>query len=514
MVTRILKNWKKFFFLYKSIFNAQGGQYMENQLTKSKILSSLFWKLMERGGTQGIQFIVQIVLARLLSPKDFGTIAIVMVFVSVAQVFVQSGFNTALIQKKEVDRDDFSSVFYLSLFVALILYVILYISSPFLAYYYRDPILEPVLRVIGITFFFGAFNSIQNALVARNMSFKKLFLSSIGAILISGFLGISTAYMGFGVWALVIQQLSNAILITVIMWFTVKWRPKLSFSFKKVRILFSFGWKLLVSSLLNVTYMEIRTLLIGRIYTPSVLGYYNRGQQFPKVIVTNIDGSIQSVMLPTLSAYQDNKKRIKEMMRRAIVTSSFLIFPIMFGMMAIAEPLVKIILTDKWIPAVPFMQIFCISFALMPIHTANLQAINAMGRSDIFLKLEITKKIIGIIILAATIPFGVYSIALGEVLIGIISTFINAYPNKNILDYSYKEQMIDIMPPFLMALIMAITIYFLNYATLPTWQALTLQCLTGIIIYFGLAKISKNENLEYLLITVKKMIKSKDEMIG
>lgn len=479
---------------------------MSKQNTKSQVISSLLWKLMERSGTQGIQFIVQIVLARLLQPENFGSIAIVMVFISLAQVFVQSGFNTALIQKKDADQEDFSSVFYLSLIVSTLLYILIYFSAPLIAGFYRDQVLTPVLRVLSLILFSGAFNSIQNAYIARNMMFKELFYSSLGAILVSGIGGIIFAYMGFGIWALVIQQLINQISITIIMWFTVKWRPKLVFSFKKVKKLFSFGWKLLASSLLNVLYMDLRTLIIGRVYTPSVLGYYNRGEQFPKVIVSNIDGSIQSVMLPTLSAHQDNKKRVKEMMRRSIVTSSFLIFPMMVGMAVVAEPLVKIVLTDKWLPAVPFLQIFCITYALMPIHTANLQAINAMGRSDIFLKLEIIKKIMGLIVLVISLPLGVYAIALGQVFSSIVSSFINAYPNKELLNYSYKEQWVDVMPSILISIMMGSIVYLFSYLNLRAWIMFVLQIIVGIIVYIGMAKIFRLESFSYLIDTMKKLI--------
>lgn len=466
---------------------------------------------MERGGTQGIQFIVQIVLARLLAPEQFGTIAIVMVFINLAQVFVQSGFNTALIQKKDADELDFSSVFYLSMFVAALLYILIYLTAPFISAFYRDQILIPVLRVLGFTLFFGAFNSIQNAYVSRNMMFKKLFYSSVGAILISGIVGVIAAYMGLGVWALVIQQLINQASITIIMWFTVEWRPRLILSFKRVRVLFSFGWKLLASALLNTLYLDLRTLIIGRIYSSSTLAYYNRGQQFPKAIVSNINGSIQSVMLPTLSAHQDNKKRVKEMMRRSIITSSFLIFPMMIGMAVVAEPLVKIVLTDKWLPSVPFLQIYCIVYALMPIQTTNLQAINAMGRSDIFLKLEIIKKIVSLTILAVTINFGVIAIAIGGVFSSIISTFINAYPNKQLLDYSYKEQLIDVLPSLLISIIMGLIVYSFNYLNLVTWKLLILQVGSGVLIYIALARLFKIESFSYLFSTMEQLFRSRKE---
>lgn len=485
---------------------------MGDNYNKTKVLSSLFWKLLERSGTQGIQFIVQIVLARLLAPEQFGTIAIVMVFIHLAQVFVQSGFNTALIQKKDADEEDFSSIFYLSLGIAGILYIVIFLAAPAISGFYRDPILVPILRVLALILFPGALNSIQNAYIARNLMFKKLFKSSVGAIVISGILGVIAAYFELGVWALVIQQLVNQVAISLIMWITVKWRPKLVFSIQKVRELFSFGWKLLASSLLNVFYLEIRTLFIGRLYSSSALGFYNRGEQFPKLIVNNINGSIQSVMLPTLSAQQDNKKRAKEMMRRAIVTSSFLIFPMMIGMAVVAEQLVVIVLTEKWLPAVPFLQIFSISYALIPIHTANLQAINAMGRSDIFLKLEMIKKALGLVILGISIPFGVYAIAIGQVISGIIATFVNAYPNKQLLKYSYKEQLMDIMPSFFIALIMGGVVYTFNYLSISVWQILMLQVCAGIIIYLGLSKLFKIESFGYLIKTIKELMKKRSDI--
>jgi O-antigen/teichoic acid export membrane protein len=464
---------------------------------------------MERGGTQGIQFIVQVILARLLLPEDFGAIAIITVFISLAQVFVQSGFNTALVQNKEANEVDFSSVFYLSLAVAAILYVIIYFSAPYIANFYEQPILTSALRVLSITLFIGAFNSIQNAFVARNMLFKRLFVSSLGAIIISGAIGIITAYNGLGVWALVAQQLSNQLSISIILWFTVKWRPQLVFSFRRVKTLFEYGSKLLVSSLIDTFYRDLRTLIIGRMYTPEMLGFYNRGQQFPNVIVTNIDGSIQSVMLPVFSAEQDNIKRVKGMMRRAIVTSSFLIFPMMIGMAVVAEPLVEIVLTDKWLPAVPFLQIFCITYSLIPIHTANLQAIKAMGRSDIFLRLEIIKKVIGLIVLVTSLPFGVYAIALGQVFSGIISSFINAYPNKQLLEYSYKEQWVDIIPSLLIAIAMGAIVYSINYLEIVAWKLLILQVCVGAVIYFSLAKIFKLESLSYLITTLKQLLNNR-----
>jgi teichuronic acid exporter len=483
-----------------------------HQNIKSKAISSLFWKLMERGGTQGIQFIVQIVLARLLLPEDYGIIALVVIFTSIAGVFVQSGLNTALIQKKDVDQADFSSVFYLSLFIAFLIYIILFFSAPFIATFYEQPQITSVFRILSITLFFGAFNSIQNAVVARKLQFKKLFFSSTGAILVSGSVGIYMAYAGFGVWALVGQQISSQLLVTLILWFTVKWRPQLLFSLGRVKILFSFGWKLLVSALIDTAYRDLRSLIIGKMYNPAMLGFYNRGQQFPSLIVSNINGSIQSVMLPVLASQQDNRPRVKDMMRRAIVTSSFVIFPMMVGLAVTAEPLVKLLLTDKWLPCVPFLQIFCAVYALWPIHTANLQAINALGRSDIFLKLEIIKKIVGLSILGVTVFYGVYAIALGQVLSGIISTFINAYPNKKLLGYRYIEQWNDIMPSLLLSLVMGVVVYSFKWLGLPVMITLIVQVCVGVILYVGMARMFKLECFKYLLVTCNDIFISKKRL--
>lgn len=478
----------------------------DSQNTKEKVIDSLFWKLMERGGVQGIQFIVQIILARILSPDDYGIISLISIFISLANIFIQSGFNTALIQKKNLKEEDFSSVLYISLVVSTLLYIILFFSSPIIADFYKIEELKNVIRVLCIILFFGAFNSIQNAIIARTMQFKKLFNVSIFSILISGMVGITLAYSGFGVWALVAQQITNQVSITFILWLTLKWRPKLTFSINRVGDLFSYGWKLLVASLIDALYLNVIGLVVGKLYTSQMLAFYSKGEQFPQLIVNNINGSIQSVMLPTLSAEQENRKRVKELVRRTLIVSSFIIFPLMIGLAVVAEPLIIILLTDKWLPCVPFMQIFCLTYALRPIHTANLQAINALGRSDIFLKLEIIKKIIGFAILSISIFYGIYAIILGSLLLGIISSFIDSYPNSKLLDYSYKEQMKDIIPSLILSLIMGLVVYGFLFLNLSLYLTLVIQVLTGAILYISLAKLLKLECYEYLLSTIKDIL--------
>jgi len=478
--------------------------------TKQKVvISNFFWKLFERTASYGLQFIIQIILARLLSPSDFGVLALVLIFITLANVFVQSGLNTSLIQKKVVDNIDYSSVFYLSLGVASALYLVLFLFAPAIASFYDNLGLIPVLRVLALTLFPGVFNSIQNAIVSRTMQFRRLFYSSVGAGFVSGIVGIALAYKGYGIWALVFQQLTNQVCVTIILWFTVKWRPTLQFSIERVKDHFSFGWKLLVSSLIDTTYRDLRSLIIGKVYTPAMLGYYNRGQQFPQLVISNINGSIQAVMLPALAAQQDYTDRVKSMMRRSIVTSSFIVFPMMVGLAVVAEPLVVLLLTDKWLPAVPFLQIFCFSYALWPIHTANLQAINAMGRSDIYLKLEIVKKIVGLAILFISLPFGVYYLALSEIVSTIASAFINAYPNKNLLDYGYAEQMKDILPSLLLSLVMGVIVYFFSFFGLSLLVTMVLQILAGVVIYVLLALLFRLECFHYLIHTVISLFKDR-----
>lgn len=479
---------------------------MSNEVTKYKVINSILWKLMETIGTKGIQFIVTIVLARLLLPEEFGLIVLVTIFIAVASVFVQSGFNTALVQKKKVDEVDFSSVFHLSLVVASILYIVLFFIAPILAKFFDEPELVSVIRIISLTLFFGAFNSIQLAVISRNMHFKKLFVCSLGAVIISGIVGIVMAYVGLGVWSIVGQQLANQVTVTIILWFTVKWRPKLIFSMKRISGLFSFGWKLLASELLHTLYNNLTSLVIGKLFSPTTLGFYNRGEQFPNFIVSNIDGSIQSVMLPTLSSLQENKQRVKEIVRRSIVTSSFIIFPMMVGLAVIAEPFIKIVLTEKWLPAAPFLQIFCISYGLWPIHTANLQAINAIGRSDVFLKLEVIKKILGLVVLGISIPFGVYAMALGVFISSVISTFINAYPNLKFINYSFQEQWKDIIPSLLLSVVMGGVVYSIGGAGLSEWQTLIVQVVVGLVVYIGLAILFRLECFTYLIKTGKEII--------
>ena len=474
-------------------------------MQKNTVISNFIWRFAERCGAQIVTLIVSIVLARILSPEDYGTVALVTVFTTILQVFVDSGLGTALIQKKNADDIDFSSVFYFNCAVCLFLYMIMFIAAPFIARFYEDSSLTPIVRVISLTIIISGIKGIQQSYVSRNMLFKRFFFSTIGGTIFSAFLGIYLAYAGFGVWAIVMQQLSNTAVDTLILWITVRWRPKKVFSWIRLKELLSFGWKMLASSLLDTVYNNLRNLVIGKFYTSADLAYYNQGDKFPKVIVTNINTSIDSVLFPTMASAQDDAEQIKNMARRAIKTSTYIMAPIMMGLAFCAKPVVEIVLTEKWLACVPYLQIFCITYMFYPIHTANLNAIKSMGRSDLFLKLEIAKKVVGMILLIATMWFGVFAMACSLLVSTLTSMIINSWPNRTLLGYSFKEQIIDIVPSILCAVIMGVVISSVSIFNFGNIITLVIQVLLGIVVYIVLSWFFKLDELKYLIEIVKKM---------
>lgn len=474
-----------------------------------KTVSNFFWRFAERCGAQLVTFIVSIVLARILSPENYGTVALITVFTNIMQVFVDSGLGTALIQKKDADDLDFSSVFYFNFAVCIVLYLIMFGVAPVIANFYNDASLTSVVRVISLTILISGVKGVQQSYVSRNMLFKRFFYATLGGTIFSAFLGIGMAYAGAGVWAIVAQQLSNAFIDTVILWITVKWRPKKMFSWERLKQLLAFGWKMLASSLLDTLYNDIRSMIIGKMYSSADLAYYDQGKKFPQVIVSNINTSIDSVLLPTMANVQDDREKVKTMTRRSIKTSTYIMAPLMMGLAFCAEPIVQLVLTEKWLPCVPFLRIFCITFMFYPMHTANLNAIKAMGRSDYFLKLEIAKKIVGMLLLLATMHFGVLAMAYSLLASTLASMIINSWPNKKLLSYGFKEQMIDIMPGILLAGGMGVAISFVNFLELSPIATLMIQIPVGAIIYIGCSYALKVESFEYLWTVAKKFVSKK-----
>lgn len=473
--------------------------------SRKNVLSGLVWRFAERCGAQGVTLVVSIVLARILSPNDFGNVALITVFINILNVFVDGGFGNALIQKKDSDELDFSSVFYCNIVLCSLLYGLIFLVSPLIADFYNSPSLIPLIRVLSITVIISGLKNVQQAYVSKYLLFRKFFFATLGGTIFAAVLGISAAYLGFGTWAIVIQQLSNVFIDTIILWITVKWRPVKKFSLVRLRNLFGYGWKLLISSLLMTIYSELWNLLIGKFYSSSELAFYNQGQKFPSVIVTNINVSIDSVMLPTMSSVQDNLSNVKKIVRRAMRTSIYIMSPLMIGLAVIAEPLVRLLLTEKWLPSVFFLRVFCVIFLFYPVHTANLNAIKAIGKSNTILTLQIIKIAFGLFVLLVTMKFGTHVIAVGSLATTAFSLIANTTPNKKLLNYGYMEQIKDILPSIILALLMGIIIYPLCFLPILDVYILLIQILVGGTIYVLFSKLFRIEAYQYLL----DMIKSK-----
>lgn len=472
-------------------------------MSNNRVISNFIWRFAERCGAQAVQFVVSIVLARLLMPEVYGTIALITVITTILNVFVDSGMGTALIQKKDADSLDFSTVFYFNICMCIVLYIGLFVCSPWIAHFYKDETLTPVIRVLGLTIVISGVKNIQQAYISKTMQFKRFFFSTLGGTIGAAVVGIWMAFKGFGVWALVAQQIFNTTVDMLILWITVKWRPKKEFSFERLKGLFSYGWKLLASSLLDTVYNNIRQLIIGRMYTASDLAFYNRGKQFPDLIIANINTSIDSVLLPTMSEEQENKERVKAMTRRAIKTSTYIMAPLMMGLAFCGTPVIRLILTEKWMSCVPFMQIFCITSMFYPVHTANLNAIKALGRSDSYLKLEIIKKVIGMTLLLSTMWFGVMAMAYSLLVNSVLSQIINSWPNRKLLHYGYLEQLKDILPGIILAVVMGVCVYPIQWLGLPDAITLCIQVPLGAVIYIVGSKLFKLESFEYIWNMVK-----------
>lgn len=470
----------------------------ENNNLKAKVISGLFWKILEQCGSQGVQFVVALVLARLMTPTEYGTISLITIFITIANTFVQSGFATALVQGKDIEEEDYSSVFWVSMLLALFCYLVLFISAPVIAAYYTTPVLTRLVRVMGIVLFPGAVVSIQTAFVARNLRFRQLFQSTMIAVVMSGVVSIGLAMQGFGVWAMAAQQIVYYFSLMVIMLITVRWYPHALFKTGRLKQLFSFGWKILASGLIDAVWQNIYGLIIGKKYSSADLGAYNRGEQFPKIIATNLSTAIQSVMLPAYSKEQDDPDTLRRMASRSIRLSAFVIFPMMAGLAAVARPLVILLLTDKWLVAAPYLVLLAISYAVYPIHIINLQVMNAMGRSDLFLKLEIIKKALGIVILVLSLPFGIWPMLILKVFDEYLCTIINAWPNGGLIGYGPLSQWREVLPSLLISIIMGAGAWSVDLLGLPVLITLIVQMGVGVILYLILSWLFNREPLQYI----------------
>ena len=482
-------------------------------MKRDTVVKNLIWRLGERLGAKMVQFIVQIILAKMLAPKLMGTIGLILVFIEILQIFIESGLGNALIQKKDADDLDFSSVFYFNCVICALMYLLMFFAAPFISGFYDKPELTPVIRVMSLVLIVSGMKNVQQAYVSRNMLFKRFFFATLIGTIIASAVGIAMAYSGMGLWALVAQNLVNVTVDTLILWITVKWRPKKCFSFQRLKYLYSYGWKLFASSLMEVIYLKLRNLIIGKRYSDESLAFYTYAEYFPQFITSILNSSIDSVLLPSMSKVQDSRENVKNMTRRAIKIGTFLMMPFMVGIMVCAEPIVKIVLTPDWLPIIPYLRILCISYAFMPIHTANLNAIKAIGRSDTYLKLEIIKKFVDFTAIITTMFISVKAMVYGMLVASIISQVINAWPNKKLLDYSYLEQVKDMMPQIIASVVMGIVVYLVNFTDIDNILRLFIQVPLGVVVYIICSKVMHIDSFEYLLDTLKSLLNRKKDKV-
>ena len=460
-------------------------------MKQNSIASGISWKLIERFSVQIVRFVLQIVLARILDPEHYGSLALLLVFTTLANVFIQKGFSSSLIQDKDVSEEDYSSVFWVTLGIAGIAYVVVWLLAPLVDVIYGQPELIRPLRILALLLFPGALNSVYQSKLSREMNFRKVFFTNVGGVLVAGAISIVLAYMGWGLWALVIQSVLSTAITCMLLCLVSNWKIRRVCNWKRVTKLFSFGWKLLVSELLDTLYHDLYSLVIGIKFDNEILGFFNRGKQFPQFVVTSANSTVQSVMLPAMSRQQDDLAELKQMMRNTVSLTSYILFPVMVGLAGVAEPLIEVVLTEKWLPCVPYMQIYCFALAVLPVHAACAQGINAVGRSDLFLKMSVVKTVCSLLSLVMAVVLFDSPIAIAQVAIftTVINCIVNAVPCRKMIGYYYREQMMDILPALLLSAVMLLVVRLVGMLQIPAIQLILLHVGIGTGVYILLSAV-------------------------
>lgn len=469
-------------------------------IQKEKVVSSLVYKFIERISVKLLGLIISIILARLIAPNDFGLLAIITVFINLSQTVIQGGFNTALVQSKTADDKDYSTVFYISLAVAGLAIGVLYMCAPFISQYYGSDALVWPLRAYAFTLVFAAFNSVQVAKLQREMKFRSMMLSSLVATVVAGVVGILMAYNGLGIWALVVYNSLTIVVSCLTMLISAKWFPRLTFSLSGAKQLFSYGWKMFVSAILCSIYNDIRTLIIGKKFSTEDLAYYNKGQQFPVVISSTLDSAIQSVMFPAMASVQDDRMRVKNILRRALSIASLLIVPLMVGLAVTAESVIVILLTEKWLPCVFYMQMICLADIVFALSSSNLVAIKAIGRSDIYMRLEIVRRILMLVVLAVSLLgfHSVEAVVIGYLISSWLDYIVITVPVKKLLNYGIFQQIRDIWKILLASACVGAVAYAISFVEMHLVLQLCLQVLAGVLTYLFMCWLLKIESFIYL----------------
>jgi len=452
-----------------------------NSIT-TKAIDGVLWKLSQNFSTTLVNFILQIWLARLLMPEHYGIVAITGVFITISMVFVQTGFTSALIQKPKLAEVEIQSVFYTSVFLAAVLYVFIFILSPFLASFYSEPLLSRVLRLQGVNIIIASFYSVPASLIQRNFDFKKTFIAGLISSIFQGGVGIILAMKGFGVWALVYASLTHSCVYSIIIIFSTKWRPKLFFSFFSVSSLFSFSSKILLINLINTLFNNIKSLIIGRAYNSELLGYYNRGYQIPVLLMNNVDGAINAVTFPALSKFQNDYSILVQKLRRSLQVSVYFVWPAMVGLSVVAKPLIVLLLTEKWLASTPFIVLTAVECMFWP-FSVFLHAINAVGKSGLSLKLNMISKSLALLFMVITYRYGIYYFVGSAIVSSLISTSITIITASRLLQFRVRDILKDSLPALMVSLFMGLCVHFISYIKLPMFAVLIIQILLGVFVY-------------------------------
>ena len=449
------------------------------------------WSAIDQISRSGIQFLVGIILARLLSPDEYGLIGILTIFTTIFIFICDSGFTIALVRKKEVQDEDYSTVFYINLVLSIIMSAALFFSAPLIAAFFKRPELVSLTQVMSSIVIINALGIVQRARLTKAINFKTQTKITLISTISSGVVGISMAYSGYGVWSLVGQQITSQSLNTILLWINNKWLPKLVFSIQSFREMWAFGWKLLVSGLIDSAWTQIYQVVVGKFYAPETLGLYTRAKQFSQMFSTNLTNVVQRVSFPVLSSIQDDRERLKKAYQRVIRATMLPTFVLMFGMAACAKPMILFLIGEKWIGCVGFLQIICIYGSLYPLHAINLNMLQVQGRSDLFLKLEIIKKCISVGPILLGVFVDIYMMVAGSLIVSCISYYLNAYYSSPYLNYSIKDQIMDIRPSFFVAVIMAVPVYIISYLPLPSYFLFPIQIISGAIIVITICELKK-----------------------
>jgi len=463
---------------------------MNEDTLRHKTTKALFWSFVEAVGVRGVQFIIGIVLARLLMPAQFGLIGMLTIFIAVAESFVNSGFGAALIQKRDATQTDICSIFYFNIIVGLVVACLLCLFAPWIAAFYNQPVLTPLTRALSLTIVINSFGLIQNTLLRKRIDFKTQTKVSLIASVPSGIIGVSMAVAGFGVWSLAVQQICSTLFRTLLLWFFNTWRPALIFSLNSLREMFGFGSRLLVSGLLNTIFENIYLLVIGKVFSATDLGFFTRAKTLNDLPSQTLSGMVGRVTFPVFSSIQNEPARLKRGLKKALTALVFVNFPMMIGLAVVARPLVLVLLTEKWAPCIPYLQLLCMVGLLFPLHLINLNVLQAMGRSDLFLRLEIIKKVLIVINIAVTWRWGISAMICGQMATSLLSYYLNSYYNGVLIGYRIREQLLDLSSYLITAIVMGLAVYVVGHVPLPNlWSLLLVQITAGFIVYVCLCRL-------------------------